>query len=361
MKKLIALIAIIAFFPSFASAAAPHDGRIYLQVEEKGEAWYVNPLNGNRYFLGKPDDAYNLMRNLGLGITDANIAQIPVGLLASDSQDSDQDGLSDLQETALNTDMLSPDSDNDDYSDYAEIENWKNPNGLGALAKNTTLINRLKGRILLQVEKHGEAWYVNPANGKRYFLGRASDAFAVMRALGIGITNANLAKIEMNYVLIPFQNGQNYSISYPTTWVRDDNADKLDSYMTMPTVDYQTFTVPGENTFIKVSVLIPEKASTLQSLYINSRQQANPTVDQDIYIGVKPGKRQYFKYPQPATVFVSSMMKDVNFNKGAEFFVNIMISNRKFVHIYMAVPEETDIARYSKMLDQMLATMKVYE
>lgn len=38
------------------------------------------------------------------------------------------------------------------------------------------LPERLTGRILLQVESHGEAWYVNQTNLKRYYLGRPSDA-----------------------------------------------------------------------------------------------------------------------------------------------------------------------------------------
>ncbi|MDP3889070.1 MAG: hypothetical protein Q8Q25_00815, partial [bacterium] len=60
----------------------------------------------------------------------------------------------------------------------------------------TSMASNLKGRILLQVEGHGEAWYVNPANQKRYYLGRPDDAFKVMRTLGVGITNENLLKIE---------------------------------------------------------------------------------------------------------------------------------------------------------------------
>ena len=35
----------------------------------------------------------------------------------------------------------------------------------------------------------------NPVDNKRYFLGRPNDAFAIMRAFGLGITNANLSKI----------------------------------------------------------------------------------------------------------------------------------------------------------------------
>ena len=47
-------------------------GRILLQVESHGEAWYVNPINSQRYYLGRPDDAYSVMRNLGLGISNNN-------------------------------------------------------------------------------------------------------------------------------------------------------------------------------------------------------------------------------------------------------------------------------------------------
>jgi hypothetical protein len=45
------------------------------------------------------------------------------------------------------------------------------------------------------VEAHGEAWYVNPADGKRYFLGRAADAYNIMRFLGLGITNKDFGNL----------------------------------------------------------------------------------------------------------------------------------------------------------------------
>jgi len=59
-----------------------------------------------------------------------------------------------------------------------------------------TLAERLNGRILLQVEQHGEAWYVNPVDGKRYYLGGPSDAYNLMREKGLGITDADLAVIS---------------------------------------------------------------------------------------------------------------------------------------------------------------------
>lgn len=34
------------------------------------------------------------------------------------------------------------------------------------------LANKLKGEILLQVEANGEAWYINPEDSQRYYMGR---------------------------------------------------------------------------------------------------------------------------------------------------------------------------------------------
>ncbi|MFA6194439.1 MAG: transglutaminase-like domain-containing protein [Patescibacteria group bacterium] len=121
------------------SAATNLNGRILLQVEAHGEAWYVNPVNGYRYYLGRPDDAFNVMRSLGLGITNADTANFKV-------------------------------------------------NGAPL---------RLSGRILLQVQDKGQAYYVNPLNRKLYYLGRPTDAFNVMRSFGLGITNADLIKIRI--------------------------------------------------------------------------------------------------------------------------------------------------------------------
>jgi NDP-sugar pyrophosphorylase family protein len=54
-------------------------GRIFLQVEANGEAYYVNPTNMKLYYLGRPDDALRIMRELSLGISNTNIRQIAVG------------------------------------------------------------------------------------------------------------------------------------------------------------------------------------------------------------------------------------------------------------------------------------------
>ena len=58
-------------------------------------------------------------------------------------------------------------------------------------------MSNLKGRILLQVEKNGEAWYVNPKDGKRYYLKNGEAAYQIMRFLSLGITNKNLREIPV--------------------------------------------------------------------------------------------------------------------------------------------------------------------
>lgn len=145
-------------------------GKILLDVENNGEAWYVYPGNLQRYYLGRPADAFDVMRFLGLGITNANLAKIP-----------------------KHTDNFEGDR---------------------------VLRERLSGYILLQVEEHGEAWYLYPGNLKRYYLGRPADAFALMTDLGLGITEEDLSSIPIGAPLEgPITQDQNYQ-SYTLAFER---------------------------------------------------------------------------------------------------------------------------------------------
>lgn len=114
-------------------------GKILLQIENNGEAWYLDPDSKSRLFLGRPDDAYRIMKELGLGIK--------------------------AKELATYLDSSFP--------------------------------KRLAGKILLSVEEHGEAYYINPDNLKGYYLGIPQDAFNIMRELSLGINNEDIEKIEV--------------------------------------------------------------------------------------------------------------------------------------------------------------------
>lgn len=61
----------------------------------------------------------------------------------------------------------------------------------------TSLATKLSGRILLQVESKGEAWYVNPSDGKRYYMANGNEAYKIMRKLGLGISNKDLNQIAI--------------------------------------------------------------------------------------------------------------------------------------------------------------------
>lgn len=206
MKKIIFTILslVIITSPAWADSNLADElkGRILLQVEQNGEAWYINPTDLSRYSLGKPADAFNLMRELSLGISNSDLNQIPVGIINDDSTDSDNDGIPDYLENTLGTDPNKADTDDDDYNDKTEIENNYNPLDSTKLVINTDLISKNLGKIFLQVENNGEAWYLNPVDQKRYFLNRPSDAFSIMRTLGLGITDDDLSQInitELNY------------------------------------------------------------------------------------------------------------------------------------------------------------------
>ncbi len=185
----------IYFFTQASDLAVSLSGKILLQVEENGEAWYVSPETKKRSFLGRPDDAFNIMRQKGIGITNSDLAKIPVSLDYLSGLDTNNDKLPDAFKEALGLDINSTDSDGDGFDDYTELLYGYDPLGPGKLNHDLNFAKNQAGRILLQVEQNGEAWYVSPENNKRYFLGRPNDAFNIMRNLGLGISNVNLEKI----------------------------------------------------------------------------------------------------------------------------------------------------------------------
>ena len=171
-------------------------GNILLQVEDNGEAWYVNPEDKRRYYMKNGEVAYEMMRSFGLGITNEDLKKIPIGFdNRFNEEDTDGDNLPDKMEEALETDIRQVDSDGDGYDDDVEIRNGYNPAGPGKLPWDSGYAEKLKGKILLQVEERGQAWYVNPEDGKRYYMKDGASAYEIMRFLSLGITNDNLSQI----------------------------------------------------------------------------------------------------------------------------------------------------------------------
>ena len=138
-----ALFGASVFIADAAQRLNIHDyvrGRIMLQVQERGEAWYVYPGDDRRYFLGSPSDAYQVMKALGLGVHHQLIADTKIYPAA------------------------------------------------------------LLGEVLLDVDDHGKAYYVNPGDATAYYLGSAAQAFDVMRKVGVGVTDADLLLIHVSAI-----------------------------------------------------------------------------------------------------------------------------------------------------------------
>ena len=119
-------------------------GYILLQTQAHGEAWYLNPVSGKRYYMKDGPAAYQMMRSFGLGVSEA---------------------------------------------DYAKIA-----------ADNWTLKSRLRGRIVLRAQAHGEAYYLHPKDLAVHYLKDGGEAYRIMRLYSLGISNADLDKIPSDAI-----------------------------------------------------------------------------------------------------------------------------------------------------------------
>lgn len=117
-------------------------GRILLQVEGAGQAYYINPVSKLIYYLSNGSDAFNIMRNTGLGISES------------------------------------------DYNTL--ISNTYN---------GQKMRERLMGKIILRVHNLGQAYYINPATLTVTYMANGNAAYNIMRNQSLGISNDDLATL----------------------------------------------------------------------------------------------------------------------------------------------------------------------
>jgi hypothetical protein len=113
-------------------------GRIVIQTQAQGQAWYIDPVSKKRIFLDGPTTAYNTMIANALGISNADFANL-----------------------------------------------------------STTVPSNVKGRFIIKTEDHGKLYYVNPVNNSITYIGSPSDAQMLIKTVGLGITNSDLSTIAV--------------------------------------------------------------------------------------------------------------------------------------------------------------------
>jgi plastocyanin len=189
MVSLLLLVGGFAVYPLSSQALTLPErlrGRILLQVQSQGEAWYVNPATMQRYYLGRPNDAFIIMKKFGSGISNASFAAIRI----------------------------------------------KAP-------------SRLAGKILIKVQDGGKAYYINPPDLKPYYLGRPADAFNIMRSVSLGVFNDTLAQIPIAADSKPVP-----VINYnPSSTAQSDSIIYINSYSFSP----QTITVKAGSKIIWIN------------------------------------------------------------------------------------------------------------
>jgi uncharacterized protein YkwD len=142
-----------------ASLSSRLSGRILLQVQSHGEAWYIDPLSKTRFYLGTAEDAFQLLRMKGLGIR------------------------------------------------HAELERYL----------TTRFPTRLAGRILLDVDDRGQAYYILPQSLRAVRLGSAEETYQVLRQQGLGITTVDLERIMLAPNSLPPVTSPVFPILLPST------------------------------------------------------------------------------------------------------------------------------------------------
>lgn len=183
--------------------ANKYAGTMFLDVENQGRLWYVDPASKNRFYFENGESALSIGSKLATGISYEDIQKIPVGVPDKlyNLVDSDKDGLPDNLEVALGLDPYKADTDGDGYSDKVELNNGYNPIGNTRYLHDKKLTDRLEGKMLLQVagpNSHGEIWYVS--KGKRWYGGTQDSMYEIMKAMSLGAVAENIRKIEVGGV-----------------------------------------------------------------------------------------------------------------------------------------------------------------
>ena len=174
-------------------------GKLLLAVEDRGRIFYVNPDDAKKYEITFAN-ALNLFQRLSLGITNIDLEKIPF-----------------------------------------ITDNWTSSTG-----------NRLRGKLLLQVEDRGRIWYVD-VTGHRHEV-TWNNLMNLFTTLSLGITNQNLYKIENGETKIIYTNSTyKFTLEFPQTWNEYLVMDKIKEWG-MTNIHGIYFGLPLQNSMFTISV-----------------------------------------------------------------------------------------------------------
>ncbi|TSC76219.1 MAG: D-alanyl-D-alanine endopeptidase (penicillin-binding protein 7) [Parcubacteria group bacterium Gr01-1014_31] len=141
---------LLAAAPPLTQRAA---GRVLLQTDQRGQAWYVNPGDGKRYFLQNPGGCWELAPQLALGIRTADLNKLPAA---------------------------------------------------GKRGGDRGLARRLSGRFLLATEQRGRLYFVSPLDSRATPLNDPESCWTAVLRAHLGVKTADLAQVPMNTRQITF-------------------------------------------------------------------------------------------------------------------------------------------------------------
>lgn len=130
-------------------------GHVLLQAEANDQAWYVSPKFLTRFSIATSSDFASVVRRVGIGVSNSNLAKIPV-------------------------------------------------TGMSAIQSDSTLRRQLAGYFVVQVQDRGQIWYVDPVTRTRQLVDQ-TDPQSVLSPLATRVTDGTLDLIPTSVNLdVPF-------------------------------------------------------------------------------------------------------------------------------------------------------------
>ena len=171
-------------------------GRFVMRSESYGQIYYLHPVAQQIYSLRNAKDFFELLNSEGRGISNLLLNKIPLDLAYLSGKDTDNDGLPDLWEESIGTDINVTDTDNDSFNDLEELKLGFSPLQKDiAIEISPEITESVSGFLLLQVEDRGQLWYVNPANNKRILVTDIANILDILEKVALGISEENYQKL----------------------------------------------------------------------------------------------------------------------------------------------------------------------